>query len=299
LAELKKTPEAIAHLLKACELYPRFGPAHYALAHAYRDAGEMEKSRPHLSLYQKNRYAWPPLDNPLMAAIHNLNNSAHEHLRRGVALEEEGRIEEAIAAHERTLELDPGIVQAHANLITLYARMNQGTKVEQHYKGALALNPDLPEIHYNYGAFLAAQGRDPEAAELFRRTLAADPNHPEAHNNLASILMTDGNLDSAEEHLRAALRNKPDYRVARFNLGRLLVHKGRLQEAIQELLKTLTPEDENTTGYIYALGAAYARAGDNAMALKYLRTAREKAVSLGQTDLLGPIERDLRTLENR
>ncbi len=298
LAGRRKTAEAIAHLLKACELFPRFGPAHYALAFAYRDAGDIEKSRQQLSLYQKDRYTWPPLDNPLMAAVHNLNKSAHEHVRRGVALEEEGRIAEAIAAHERALEMDPGIVQAHANLITLYARSDKGDKAEQHYQAALALNPNLAEIHYNLGAYHAAKGRNAEAAELFRRALAADPNHAEAHNNLALILMTEGELERAEEHLRAAIQNKPDYRQAHFNLGRLLVHQRKLEDAIQEFLKTLTPEDENTPGYIYALGAAYARAGETGPAVKYLRTAREKAISMGQTRLLASIERDLRTLES-
>jgi Tfp pilus assembly protein PilF len=238
------------------------------------------------------------MDNPLMAAMHDLNQSAHEHLQRGVALEEEGRIEEAIAALERALELDPEVVQAHANLITLYARTRREAKVEEHYRRALALGPNLAEIHYNFGAYRAAQGRSAEAAELFRRALSADPNHPEAHNNLASILTGTGELDEAEEHLRAAIRNRPDYRLARFNLGRVLVQKGKVRDAIQQFLNTLTPEDENTPAYTYALGAAYARAGDPAQALNYLRTAREKAISFGQKEILTAIERDLRTLES-
>jgi tetratricopeptide (TPR) repeat protein len=298
LAGRQKSSEAIEHFLRACELFPRFGPAHYALALAYRDAGEIEKSRPHLSDYQKNRYTWPPMDNPLMAAVHNLNISAHEHLQRGVALEEEGRTDEAIAAHQRALELDPSLVQAHANLITLYARKQQDTKAEEHYRGALALEPNLAEIHYNLGAFRAAQGRNAEAADLYRRALSADASHAEAHNNLASILMSSGELDTAEEHLRAAIRKKPGYRLAHFNLGRVLVQKGKLKDAIQQFLNTLTPEDESTPAYTYALGAAYARAGDPGDARKYLQIAREKALSLGQTDILAAIERDLRTLDS-
>ena len=40
------------------------------------------------------------------------------HLTRGRALEAAGKIDESIAAHEKALELRPGLVQAHLNLIT-------------------------------------------------------------------------------------------------------------------------------------------------------------------------------------
>ena len=68
-------------------------------------------------------------------------------------------------------------------------------------------------------------------------------------------------------------------------------------EAIRHLQQTLEPQDESTPGYLYALGAAYARASDRAQALQYCRQARDRAAALGETQLLASIERDLRTLE--
>ena len=62
-------------------------------------------------------------------------------------------------------------------------------------------------------------------------------------------------------------------------------------------MKTLTPEDENTPRYLYALAAAYARSGDREKALNFARKAREQAAARGQTRLLTTIEKDIRALE--
>ena len=111
------------------------------------------------------------------------------------------------------------------------------------------------------------------------------------------MLEREGKLDEAARHYQAAIENKPNYRLAHFHLGRILVHQNRLGEAINHLLQTLTPEDESTPGFMYALAAAYARAGDRNQALQYARGARQRAAALGQTALLSLIERDLRILE--
>jgi Flp pilus assembly protein TadD len=76
-------------------------------------------------------------------------------------------------------------------------------------------------------------------------------------------------------------------------LGRLLVNEHHYAEGIEQLRQTLTPVDEETPTYLYALGAAYGRAGDSANALRYLEQAKEVAVAHGQTALASDIEKDL------
>jgi len=63
------------------------------------------------------------------------------------------------------------------------------------------------------------------------------------------------------------------------------------------LQKTLTPEDEDTPRFKYALAAVYARAGDRRRALQYMKEARSGAAPANQNDLLALIERDLGLLE--
>jgi tetratricopeptide (TPR) repeat protein len=288
---------AVDHYRKACDLYPGFGAAHFALARAYRDLGEKEKAREHLVLYQKDKLGWPAVPDPLLADIVGLRNSATDHLRKGIQLAEKGQLQEAAEEHEAALAVDPGLIQARINLIRLYGQLDQPEKAEEQHRAALDADPNLAEIHYNYGVLLTSQQRNTEAADAFRRAVELKPAYAEAHNNYAYLLMTSGRLEDAAQHYREALETKPDYPAAHFNLARILIQQGEIDDAIEHLRQTLSPEGEETPRYTYALAAAYARAGNRPEALKYMEEARQKASARGQSDLLSSIERDLRRLE--
>ncbi len=288
---------ALPYLQKACELAPDFGTAHYALALAYRDLGRLEESAAHLAVYEKNKTTTPPLRDPLLQAVQRLNDSPQEHLSRGVELEAAGRIEEAIREHERALEMDPEFAQAHGNLLTLYARLGRLDKAEEHYQSARKINRNREELHYNYGVLAFEHGRYRQAGEAFRRALEISPRYAEAHTNLGQVLEKEGRFDEALRHYRRAVASKPNYRLAHFHLGRMLLVKARSQEAIEAFHKTLTPEDEKTPDFLYALAAAYARSGRAAEALRYGRQAEQLATSQGQDALAATIRADLRKLE--
>src|SRR2546426_4006934 len=107
-----------------------------------------------------------------------------------------------------------------------------------------------------------------------------------------------GRLADAEKEFRAATNDRPDYPLARFHLGRILVNEQKYDEAIQQLQRALTPDDDKTPVYLYALGATYARAGDRAHALEYLQRAHDAASRYGQSQLLASIDRDLKALQS-
>jgi tetratricopeptide (TPR) repeat protein len=278
-------------------LFPNYGAAHYALALALRDAGEREAASQHLALAQTYKTMRPPLADPLMAEVASLNQGATERIRQGIALEAAGRLDESIVEHERALEINPQLTQVHINLIQLYGRTNQPTKAEAHYRAVVALNPDLAESHYNYGVMLAAQKRFAEAAAAFRRAIESNPQFADAQMNYGAALEAQQQYDEALKHYRLAVAHKPNHRQARFQLARMLIYKGQLPEAIQQLQQTLTPLDEQTPRYSYALAAAYARQGERDKALVQARRARELALRYKQTELLNLIERDLKLLE--
>jgi tetratricopeptide (TPR) repeat protein len=221
---------------------------------------------------------------------------ASELLKRGAALEGRGKIEESIAAHEQALALDPHLVQAHINLISLYGRTKQPEKAERYYHDALAINPDLPDVHYNFGVLLTGQDRLGEAAQAFQRCLQLNPHSAEAHHNYAALIEGEGGLDEAAAHYRKAIENKTGYAAAHFRLGRILVNQEKLSEAIAQFRLALEPEDAETPRYLYALGATYIRAGDKPNGIRYLREALKRASALKQTQLVNSLERDLKSL---
>ncbi len=289
---------AVERFRRATDLFAGFGAAYYALGLAYRDLARADDARAALQLYEAHRMEAPPLDDPVLARVRQLKTGPLARLAEGVRLGKEGDLEGARREHEAALEADPSLAQAHANLISLYGRLGQPDKAEDHYKAAVALSPGLAEAHYDYGVLLVQQRRTREAAQAFERALAINPGYAAAHNNLGNMLEAEGRAAEAEGHYRAAIANDPTYRLARFNLGRVLVTQQKPADAVAELEKTLVPEDDETPRYLYALAAAWVRAGDRAKGLQYGRQAQEKAAARGQAELAATIARDLRSLES-
>jgi tetratricopeptide (TPR) repeat protein len=284
---------AADRFVAATRLFEAYGAAHYALALAYRDLGREEDAKRSLALSQKHLLDAPALDDPLMRQVKELKDDARQRLAEGVRLAKAGDLPAAVREHEKAVEADPTLAQAHANLISLYGRLRSWEKVEAHYQAAVALAPGLADVHYDYAVALNEQGRATEAAEALGRALAINPYHPRAHHNLGVLLLAQGRLEEAAGHFRAVLENEPGYRLAGFNLGRVLVAQGRLREAIEVFQKIVATDDEDTPRYLYALASAYVRAGERDTGVRYAREARDKAAALGQTDLVASIEKDL------
>jgi protein O-GlcNAc transferase len=282
---------------KACDLFPAYGVAHFALASELRRLGKPAEAAQHLAIYEKNVSAEPPLDDPLFRRIHELNHGAQAHIQRGTELEKEGRLDEAIREHEAALAIDAANVQVHVNLISLYGRTGDPARAKQHFEAAIKLDPGRSDAWYNYGVLVFHEQSLTEAQQEFQHALQINPSYAEAHNNLGAIYEQQGRLEQAADEFRAAIAAQPNYPLARFHLGRILVNQQKYDEGIHQLQRSLTPEDEQTTAYLYALGAAYARAGDREQARAYIQKAHDAAVARGQSKLLSSIDRDLKALD--
>jgi len=290
---------AIDSYRAACNLFPEFGAAHYARALAYQTMGEAEKAQEEFQNYEKYKDTGPPARDALLEKVYALNRSATSQIRLGYDLERAGKLQEAAEAHEKALKIDPAMVQAHVNLISIYGRLNELEKAEQHYNKAVQLAPDEEGAHYDYGVLMISAGRYEESEKAFRKALEINPSHAEAHNNLGVLLEQRSMFAEAAVEFQKAVEQEPGYRLAHFHLGRLLVNRRDFAAGIQHLLKAISPEDESTPNYLYALGAAYARAGDRENAVRYLREGRDKARSRGQNQLAASIEKDLKILGSR
>ena len=288
------------HYRKACQLWPSFGTAHYALALLCQRTGATAEAQQHLAAYQRYKADGDPQpEDPMLEAVRALENTALAHLMKGVELETAGRIDEAIAEHEEAVKQDSKLAQAHANLIGLYGRAGRAAEAEREYRATVEINPNLPQSHYDFGVFLVSRQRFREAEAAFRKALEGSPNYAEAHSNLGAMLEREGKAAEAIQHYQAAIEAKPNFRQAHFQLGRLLLMQKKGSEAIAQLSQTLTPEDGDTPRFLYALGAAYAEGGDYANAARYLRDAGQKAAALRQEQLAMQIGAALRKVEER
>jgi tetratricopeptide (TPR) repeat protein len=279
---------------RALAAFPQYGAAMFALAQYYQRTGRSSEAQRLMSDYSRFNKSAPPVDDPLMHAVRALNQGPEKLLSEAMTLEARADLAGAAELQLRAIELDPKLTQAHVNLISLYGRLGDPAQAEKHYREATALNANALEAHYNFGVLCYRLKRRDEARTAFARALAIDPGHAEAHNNLGTMLEEDGKLDSAAEHFRRATELQPSFALARFHLGRIYANQRRYSEAIEQFKRAVeSAEGESKPTYLYALGATQARAGDAASAAVNLTTARERALSLGQTALAASISRDL------
>jgi tetratricopeptide (TPR) repeat protein len=288
---------AIKHFERALEIFPGLGAAHYGLARSYRAVGREADAA--LALKQHARFGprWPGIPDEVLQSVSGLRDDGRAALARGVASAEAGDVEGAIAAHEAALLRDPSLAQAHVNLLSLYGRVRNWVKAEEHYRAALAAGVETASLHYDYGVVLGLQEQWDPAEAAYRRAIALNPLHGNARNNLGQILERRRDAESALAQYRQAVEAQPSLRIARFNLGRMLLVLNRPTEAVVEFEKLQQPLDAETPRYLFALATAHVRAGNRDAGIKLAAEAHRLAKQYGQTELADAIGRDLAKLK--
>jgi len=289
--------DAVTEFERAVALFPELGAAYYALSRSYVALGRTADAERALEQHARYGARWPRIDDDVLRSVTGLRDDPRALLQRGIALAESGDLDGAITAHEAALGGDPSLAQAHANLINLYGRAGNWSKAEEHYRRAVSMAADLTDAHYDYGVILGLQAKWDAAADAYRQALALNPAHAQAHNNLGQILERRQEFRAASEEYRQAVEAQPTFRLARLNLGRMLLALGENDQAIAELTKLSQPVDAETPRYMFALSAAYVRAGHKDEAVKWALEARRLALQYGQNDLAAIIDRDLAKLK--
>lgn len=220
------------------------------------------------------------------------NKMAHNNL--GLALAEQGELDQAVHHCEEALAIDPNYVDAHINLAHVLIQQGKTDEALAHYEEALEINPDAQkaatglanvlaeqgdmdsaiaqyskvleadpnnaDAHYNLALAVFKQGRISDAVSHFARALEINPRYAKAHNNLGMIRAGQGELEEAIAHYSAALRIKSDYAQAHHNLAMVLVGQGKLDEAIDHFLAAVQAEPDYAEAH-NNLGIALALAG--------------------------------------
>ena len=217
----------------------------------------------------------------------------------GVVLSEDGRSDEAKAAFEEALRLNPEDSRAHNDLAVLLEKEGLLEAAMEHYRAALEANPDFMLALGNYGDLLGRLGRHDEAVAIFRQALEEEQDSPlirynlavqlmamgrtdqataeyealletwpkefRALNNLGFLLAEQGRTGEAEALYRRALEVNPEFTLARANLGNLLIQQGKFEAGVKVYEEgiALNPEDTellNGLGYHYAQHGGFDRA---------------------------------------
>ncbi len=161
------------------------------------------------------------------------------HYNLGIALNDRGKTDEAMAHYQRAIELRPSYAEAHYNLGRLLAQNGQLDNAVTHYEKALEINPADAEAWNNLGVTLFGIGRVDDAIAHYQGALKIRPDYAEASCNLANALLSKGDLDGAIARYSACLALSPNQAEAQYNLASALLRRGRTDEAIAHYKKAL------------------------------------------------------------
>jgi len=104
-----------------------------------------------------------------------------------IALKVDGDVAGELEARRRSVELEPGSVEAHLFLAKAFRENNMNEQALCHYNCAQSLDPSSVDAVIFAGAALKNLGRLREALEEYKRGLKMDMGSQAAQGQLATI----------------------------------------------------------------------------------------------------------------
>jgi len=203
---------------------------------------------------------------------HTLNvtqNNVIAHFQLGLALEQKGKLDEAIRQYSKALQLAPNYAAAHTNLGAVLVHKGDIKGAVYHYYEALKKNPYDAGAYNNLGNILFGMGRTREAILAYREALRWHPDMPQSLYSLAWIKAT---------HSNEAFRDG--------------------EEAIKLAERLCQITNYNKPLFLDALAAAYAEAGRFSEAVKTARQGLDLVWQSGPKELVPGIKERLKLYQN-
>ena len=124
----------------------------------------LEEAERHL---QAGEYA--AAERAFRQALESDPDSAVARSKLGVALAQQGRLDEAIAEFSKALSLRPTYAPAYSNLGNAYREKGMLPEALVAYERALAVDPDYAIAHQNLGILYKQMGRVGDAVDHFKK----------------------------------------------------------------------------------------------------------------------------------
>ena len=194
-----------------------------------------------------------------------------------------GRLEDAVVAQQRAVELEPEAAAVHRGLGLIWFKKAQTSKdaaaygrALSAYRKALEFEPESVESWQNVGNIAFQISRFQEAQEAFEKLLSFGLSDPKVNLGLARVYLRQGMVHQAVHHYKLVTGTDPDLAEPYYILGVIAVREGRLDDGADYLNAALKRQPDMADAY-YFLGTINAMQNQNHEAVQ----AFERAVSLG------------------
>ena len=247
LASANRLADARREVDRALALAPDSGPAHNVLGIILARGGEHAAALAQFDLAERLQPSQPAaLTNEgnalrLLGRIDDAIAAYQRSLRTkptfdactslGKTFIDAGRLPEAIAQFEAALRLGPDRPDAQANLALGLARAGRSAEALPHFLAALNLQPNDAATWSNLGNTYYQLDRLQDAIACYERALTLAPSAG-LHNNIGNTLLRLDHPEPAIAHYEAALTLDPNLPEAHANLALALSRLGHRSEAI-------------------------------------------------------------------
>jgi tetratricopeptide (TPR) repeat protein len=192
----------------------------------------------------------------------------------GAALIKKGRVDDGISQLRMALRLVPTYGLAHENLGNALLEQGHTNAAIKEYQEGVRLQPedDAGPAHYNLGVALNQAGQTAAAIREFQEALIRQPDYTAAGKNLANLLGQTGQTNAAISELQEVLRLDPKDTDAHYNLANLFLNLGRPADAIGQFQADLRINPDDADAH-YNLGKALLDQGQTDMAVSEFQAA--------------------------
>ncbi|MEM1171470.1 MAG: tetratricopeptide repeat protein [Cyanobacteria bacterium P01_H01_bin.35] len=177
----------------------------------------------------------------------------------GKALVGMDKIDEAIAAYYKSLEVKPNFAEVYVSLGELYVQQQRQSEAITAYQKAIKLAPDLKDGYRNLVELLLVQGKVDEAAELSYNALIQHPSWttPQEFCTLGNGLIEEGKTKQGITCFEQAIKLDPKLWEAHYSLGEIFSSQQNWDEAVKYYRQVVELNSESIESY-YGLGKALA-----------------------------------------
>ena len=173
----------------------------------------------------------------------------------GEALENDGRMDEAMAHFARAMELNPKYLSPRCRIAGNLYKQGKSAEALAVCDGALEVDPDDVQSHFLRAVALYGVHQVEQSIREFQFVIEKNPAHEQARNNLAQVLLQNRRYDEALKECQAALDLKPEFPEAHHTMARILLAKNDIDGAIRhyQFLLKLTPDNAQVQAELQTL----------------------------------------------
>lgn len=204
---------------------------------------------------------------------------AAAHYNVGLALRQQGQIQAAASAFWQAIRADPEFALAYANLGGALVEGNNLDQAEAYLLRAIAIQPNLGNAHHNLGLVYQSQRRYPEALAAFERAGQYSAAAESYLQRGLIYLQTDRSAD-AQAVLQQALAINPRYAQAHYNLGIAQFNQGQTEAALDSF-RLATQINGGYADAYYSAGLAFIKLNRFDEARTVLEYAKNLYITLG------------------